>query len=58
MQEPARILIEQRPRLGIDVAALPCGARVAEIDVAFAVILHAAMLGGWREMGKRAEMRQ
>ena len=54
MQEPARILIQQRLRLGIDVAALPGGARVAEIDVALAAILHGPMLGGWRLVGKRA----
>ena len=58
MQEPAPILIEQRPCLGIDVAALPCGASVAKIDVPFTGIVHMAMLGGWREMGKRAEMLQ
>ena len=31
-------------------------ARVAEIGVAFGVIRHAAMLSGWRPMGKRADM--
>ena len=54
MQEPARILIQQRARLGVDVFALPGGARVAEIDVTLATILHGRMLGGWRARGKRA----
>jgi hypothetical protein len=56
VQKPALVFIEQRPCLGIDVAALPCRARVAEIGVAFGVIRHAAMLSGWRPMGKRADM--
>ncbi len=57
VQEPARIFLEQRPGLGVDGTALPRGARIADIDVAFAGILHAAMLSGWRPMGKRAGMR-
>ena len=54
MQEPPRVLIQQRLRLGVDVIALPRGTRIAEIDVAFAAVLHDPMLGGWRRRSKRA----
>jgi len=53
VQEPAGILIQQCAGLRIDVAALPGGTRVAQIDVTLAAV-HAGMLSGWRAGGKRA----